>query len=121
MAKGIVVAKATTLLSPEYKHALAARLVEDEMTREGSFLFLMPAILDFHDDGGLLIDQELKTIVVDENIVERAYGFELTYSWTTDIKKFATAMPKRRSPARLLLRFQVWDAAYRIIDRPITI
>ena len=121
MTKGIIIARAALLLSPAYKHTLAVRLVEDEMTREGGFHFLMPTILDFHDDGGLLIDEELRTIVVDENIVERAYGYELTYSWTTDIKKFATVMPKRRSPARLLLRFQVWDAAYRIVGRPVEI
>ncbi|MEL6709053.1 MAG: hypothetical protein AAFP79_12295 [Pseudomonadota bacterium] len=110
-----------TLLSPEWKQALAKRLSRDEVTRLGGFLFLMSHILDFHDDGGVILDGDGEALKIHDDIVEEAFGWELTFSWNTDVQEFAERMPRRRSEEHLLLRLQLWDAAYKIEGDPVLV
>ncbi|HEX7822829.1 MAG TPA: hypothetical protein VF463_19695 [Sphingobium sp.] len=112
---------ATVLLSPELKMTLARRLVEDEISRMGGFIFLMSRILDFTDGGGRVLNEHGAAIYIHQDIVEEAYDYELSFSWTTDIKVFANRKPRRKSPSRHLLRLQLWDAAYKIEGRPIIV
>ena len=106
-----------TLRSPEMKQALAKRLVEDGISRMGGFIFLEDKILNHADDGGRIINEYGGAIYIHPDVVEEAYGWDVSFSWTTDIKVFAKRMPKRRSPSRHLLRLQLWFAAYALDDR----
>lgn len=121
MEKDISLADAATLLSCEYKHALAKRLVAEKVSRMGGFIFLMEMILDFTESGGKILNEYGAAIYVHPDIVEEAYDYELSFSWTTDIRMFASQMPRRASPAKHLLRLQLWDAATKIAGRPILI
>ncbi|MCP1471998.1 hypothetical protein J3E64_003713 [Sphingobium sp. OAS761] len=111
---------AAVLLSAEFKQTLAKRLVEDELSRMGSFIFLMSRILDFVERGGKIVNEYGAAIYIHPDIVEEAYAYELSFSWTTDIKVFAKRKPRRGSRGSHLLRLQLWDAAYKIEGRPIT-
>ena len=107
-------------MSPDYKQALAKRLVMDCMTRMGGFIFLMNRILDFADQGGRLVNEHGAAIYIHPDVVEEAYGYELSFSWTTDIKGFAARKPCRQSPGKHLLRLHLWDAAYKLAGGPFT-
>jgi len=117
----VQVADSSTLLSPTFKHALAKRLAKDRMTRMGGFIFLMEHILDFVENGGKILNEHGAAIYIHPDIVEEAYGYELSFTWTTDIRVFAKQKPMRRSPSHHLLRLQLWDATYKIAGRPITV
>lgn len=117
----VYLALTATLLSPEFKQALAKRLVEDDISRMGGFIFQMSRILDFTDGGGQIVNEHGAAIFIHPDVVEEAYAYELSFSWITDIQVFAQRKPQRRSQARHLLRFQLWDAAYKIEGRPIVI
>lgn len=117
----ILMESAETLLSPEWKHALAKRLKSEGVSRMGGFLFLLAMILDFWENGGTIIDEESNPLKLHYDIIEEAYAYELTFSWTTDIRQFAESVPLRGSKKHLLLRLQLWDAAYKIAGDPITI
>lgn len=120
-AMSVKLADAATLLSFEYKHVLAKRLVAEKVSRMGGFIFLMEMILNFTESGGEILNEHGAAIYVHPDIVEEAYDYELSFSWTTDIRVFAGRMPRRASPGKHLLRLQLWDAAYKIADRPIVI
>ncbi|MDQ4418844.1 hypothetical protein OOT33_00080 [Sphingobium sp. DEHP117] len=117
----IILLPASVLLSPAFKQALAKRFVEDCMTRMGGFIFQDSRIQNFKDDGGRILNEKRVAIYIHDDVVEEAYGYELSFSWTTDIRVFADRMPERNSPGSHLLRLQLWDAAYKIDDRPIIV
>ncbi|QDX25727.1 hypothetical protein FPZ54_06645 [Sphingomonas suaedae] len=121
MGKHIILASTAILLAPDFKQALAKRLVEDEMTRMGGFIFLMSRILDFAEGGGKIVNEYGASIYIHPDIVEEAYAYELSFSWTTDIKVFAKRKPRRQSRGVHLLRLQLWDAAYKIDGRPVMV
>ncbi len=120
MTNFIYLADDTTLLGRAYKHALAKRLEEDNLSRMGGFIFVMSHILDHHDADGKIINEHGAAIHIHPDIVEEAYGWGVHFSWHTEIRReFANRMPTRRSQNKHLLRFQLWDAAYKINERPI--
>lgn len=87
----------------------------------GGFIFLMSHILDFVEGGGQIMNEYGATIFIHPDIVEEAYAYELSFSWTTDIKVFAKRKPQRQSRGAHLLRLQLWDAAYKMDGRPVTL
>lgn len=109
------------LRSPAYIHQLATRMTEEGITRMGGFLFLMETLFDFRDDGGMVLDGEGQSIDLHDDVIEDAYAWEVTFSWNTDVQVFAERLPLRRVKSSLIARLRLWDAAYRISGRPITI
>ncbi|OSZ69560.1 hypothetical protein CAP40_01505 [Sphingomonas sp. IBVSS2] len=87
----------------------------------GGFIFLMSHILDFIDEGGRILNGHGAAIYIHPDVVEEAYGYELSFSWTTDIKAFATKTPDRKTPGKHLLRMQLWQAAYILAGRPLAV
>lgn len=107
------------LLSAYYKHKLAIYLVNLGLSRHGTTRWLMDVIYGHMEDGGKIYDGEGDEIYLYPDIIEDAYFEDTSHCWNTDVKRFADRMPKRRSPDRLILRLQLFDAALRIEGHPI--
>ncbi len=110
-----------TLRSKKFIGALARKIDKYGLTRMGGFIFLMGTTLDHRDDGGMIFDGNGDQISVHDDVVEEAYNWELSFSWHTDIKVFATRMPKRRAKVALVPRIRLWDATFKIIGDPIVV
>jgi len=121
---GIYVEEDSWLLSPEYKHLLAKRLVslrikKKPLSRQSTTDWLSDVINQFCEDGGTIYDEDGDEIIIYDEIFDDAYFDDPSFSWNSDVRRFARKMPKRRSSDRLILRLQLFDAAFRIIGEPI--
>lgn len=107
------------LLSPYYKHELAKRLVALNKSRKGTSHWLMDTIYDHLLEGGKIYDGDGDEIFIYDDIVWDAYFDDTSHCFNTDVKRFADRMPIRRTPERMILRLQLFDAAFWIIGEPI--
>lgn len=107
------------ILSPLYKHQLAIFLAALGLSRQGTTNWLAETICAFLLTGGKIYDGDGDEIIIYDDIFDDAYFDDKSHCFNSDIKRFATQMPKRRSADRLILRLQLFDAALRILDEPI--
>lgn len=125
----IMLAPVEELLSGEFLVALAERFVEKEFSRLGAIdwlderLFCWPGdIVEADGTPFVLYTGEREPFKVQgPSIIEVAYDFEETYSWNSNVQKFATCPPRRRPNTSLLLRLKLWDAAFKIDADPIVL
>lgn len=104
------------LLTKEYAHRLAIRLVELGLSRPKSTNWLAMTLYMFE---GQLLDANGCNLIRHDDAIDRAYGYELSFSWNTDFKRFAFQYPKQCPQARLASRFELWDVAFKVVGRPI--
>lgn len=121
---GLYVEEDEWLLSPMYKHLLAKRLVqlkykERPLSRRTTTDWLADNIFKFCENGGKIYDEDGDEIIIYDEIFEDSYFDDKAHSWNSDVRRFSKKMPKRRSSDRLILRLQLFDAAFRIIGKPI--
>lgn len=102
------------LRSVDYLMVLAKAIEEIDLGRETTTDWLADRIYSLK---GIIKTFEGKTIEIYPEIFEDAYGADGT--WNSDVKRFAKRRPLRRPKHTLLLRFQLWDAAFKIIGRPL--
>ena len=57
--------------------------------------------------------------MINDETIDRAYGRDEGGTWNSNVKVFATRRPQRRPAQKMLLRLQLWDAAFKIAGRPI--
>lgn len=121
---GIYVEEDDLLLSAEFKHCLAKQLIKFKyrnrlLSRQTTVDWLTDVIYDFCNHGGIIYDGDGDEIYIHSDIIDDAYFDDESYSWNSDVRRFARRVPKRRSSDRILLRLQLFDAAFRIIGEPI--
>ena len=126
----IMLATDDELRSIEFIVALAERFVEKEFSRLSAIDWLDEKLFCWP---GNIVEADGKTPLVlytgerepfkvqGPNIIEVAYDFEETFSWNTNLQKFATCPPRRRPNFSLLLRLKLWDAAFKIDADPIVL
>lgn len=110
--------KGEFLLSPLYKHLLAKRLVDLGLSRQQTTNWLADVITDFLYAGGIICDGEGQLIDITDTIFDDVYFDDSSFCWNSDVKRYADSMPERRSPARILPRLQLFDAAFKIAKVP---
>ncbi len=116
MSQTIFVRSAQELLSTAYKHALAIRLLEEERSRMRTADHLMRILNNF--DGQVVVGKHY-LLRLHSELVYDAFGEDMAFTWATDVKRFASHLPKRRSSVSQLLRYQIFDCVYKITDNPI--
>jgi len=119
MTRKIYVRNTQILLSKEYKHALAVRLVEEERSRKQTADHLMKILEKFGEGGGQVVIDKHYFMRLHSELVYDAFGEDMAFTWATDVKRYATKMPERRSSISQLLRYQIFDTVFRIEGDPI--
>lgn len=107
------------LLSPYYKHKLAKRLKMLRLSRHKTTHWLSDIIYEHMNEGGKIYDGDGEEIDLYPDIIEDAYFDDASHCWNSNVKRFANHLPKRRSSERLILRLQLFDAAFWILGEPI--
>ncbi len=108
------VEKDSVLLSPEYKHHLAKWVSQLGLSRMGMTDCMADTLYGFLDDGGKIFDSDGNEFVIGVDTIDGSYFHDHAFSFNTDIKRYSKVMPKRRSSKRILLRLQLFDAAWKI-------
>lgn len=104
------------LLTIEYFWALACKIDALGLSRLGTTSWLDERLFCWP---GKILNADGTPFQLHEDIIDDAYGWEESFSWNSNVKKIADSGPKRRPNTRLLLRFQLWDAAFKIDADPI--
>lgn len=117
MDREVWVAKDSVLRSKAYVHWLAKRMRALEITRMGGFIFLLQMLTEHLQAGGIVRDAKGAIIRLGNEVIEDAYGWEVTFSWNSDAQVFADRLPLRRAKRSLVPRLRLWDAALRIHDK----
>jgi hypothetical protein len=112
----IVIETNETLLSILYFWMLAVRIAGLGLSRLGTTAWLDEKLFCWP---GEIVYADGTPFRVYEDIIDDAYGWEESYSWNTNVKRIAVSGPKRRPNRNLLLRLQLWDAAFKIDADPI--
>src|SRR3546814_9865813 len=68
---------------------------------------------------GVILDADGNPFEIDDEMIDFSYGRDASGSWNTEVKKFGQRMPSRRPRKSLKLRLQLWDAAFKIVGKPV--
>lgn len=66
-----------------------------------------------------IVDGQGVAIKIYDEIFDDAYGADTSFCWNSNVKRFADRRPQRRPKKSMLLRMQLFDAAFKILGRPI--
>lgn len=107
-----------TLLSYDYLMALAEAISLLGLSRLRTTDWLADRIYSWP---GRILDGEGYLIPIHDESVDRAYGRDEGGTWNSNVKVFAARRPQRKPAHKMLIRFQLWDAAFKIEGRPIVL
>jgi hypothetical protein len=114
----VQVADDDVLLTKEYVHELAKRLVELRRSRQGTANWLTDIL--FREDT-FVLDADGNPMDLHDEIVEQAYGRDGSFSWNSAVKRFAQRLPKKKPKPSVLPRLRLFDAAFKLIGQPIIV
>jgi hypothetical protein len=114
----IVLASDQELMTIAFYWALALRILALGLSRLGTTAWLDQKLFCWPGD---IFNADGTRFTLYEDIIEDAYFWEESYSWNTNVKKLAKRGPNRNPQKRLLLRFKLWDAAFKIDADPIVL
>lgn len=112
----IVLETNETLLSILYFWMLAIRIAGLGLSRLGATAWLDEKLFCWP---GEIVYADGTPFRLYEDIIDDAYRWEESYSWNTNVKRIAVCGPKRCPNRNLLLRLQLWDAAFKIDADPV--
>jgi len=119
MKRTIMIAPKAVLLSVDYIHALAANVSELGLSRRKTPDWLAETLFGFLADGGQVLTGEGELLDLHDCVVDDAHGDDASFEWISAQKR-RVANPPRRAPRRsMLLRLQLYDAAFRIVGKPV--
>lgn len=119
MQKDIQVARREILLTRDYLFALAKAMTALDRSRRAVPDWLADTIFGWVGDGGVILDGEGREIPIHADIVDDAHGEDGSFQWVS-AQRQRVANPPRRGPRQsLLLRLQLYDAAFKIAGQPV--
>ncbi len=107
-----------TVLTEEFYHCLACKIKGLGRSRLRSAAWLNEQLSAYK---GRVEDASGAEIRTHPDIVETAYGKDISFSWNSEVKRFADTYPKQSPQARIALRLMLWDAAFKIAGDPVTV
>lgn len=119
MAKGIHVAKREVLLTRDYLFALAKAMTTLDLSRRAVPDWLADTIFGWVEDGGSILDGEGQAIPIHADIIDDAHGEDGSFQWVSAQRQRVNNPPRRKPRQSLLLRLQLYDAAFRIAGKPV--
>lgn len=119
MVRTIQVARNEELLTKEYVFKLAQAMVALDLPRRAVPDWLAETLFSWVMNGGVILDGNGLEIVIRDDTIDKAHGNDGSFHWISALRQ-RVSNPQQRNPRRsLLLRFQLYDAAFRIAGRPI--
>lgn len=119
MQKEIRVAGREVLLTRDYLFALATAMTTLDLSRRAVPDWLADTIFGWVEDGGVILDGEGREIVIHADIIDDAHGEDGSFQWVSAQRQRVANPPRRKPRQSMLLRLQLYDAAFRIAGRPV--
>ncbi|MPT47980.1 MAG: hypothetical protein E2598_06110 [Sphingobium sp.] len=115
MNKTVMVATRQQLLSLDAIEGLADSLNELPIGRREVLNWLADVLHNWIEDGGTVLTEEGKELIIYSGIVDDAHGEDGSGSWISVQRRRKEHSPPQRRPRQsMLLRLQLYDAAFRI-------
>ena len=119
MAKEIRVSRREVLLTRDYLFALAKAMTTLNLSRRSVPDWLADTIFGWVEDGGVILDGEGQEIAIHADIIDDAHGEDGSFQWVSAQRQRVANPPRRKPRQSLLLRLQLYDAAFMIEGKPI--
>jgi hypothetical protein len=116
MGKVVQVHRRERLLSLDAIYGLADRLNELNLPRRQVIEWLTDTLYGWIADGGIILSGEGEEIDIYPGIVDDAHGDDPSCIWISEQRRRMSSPPKRRLKQGMLLRMQIYDAAFRIAN-----
>ncbi|WP_347303662.1 hypothetical protein V5740_03300 [Croceibacterium sp. TMG7-5b_MA50] len=120
MAKKVQVAADKILLSIDFIEKLAHAVVALNLSRRRTPDWLADVIFGWIENEGVILDPDGSEINIHDEIIDDAHGSDPSLRCIDDMKRKAKVRPARRPKMSMLLRLQLYDAAFKIIGTPIS-
>src|SRR5690606_30106690 len=119
MVKEVYVARREELLTRDYLFALAQAISSLDLSRRIVPDWLAETGFEWIADGGIIIDGEGQEIPIHDGIIDDAHGEDGSFQWISAQRQRVAKPPLRNPRQSLLLRLQLYDAAFKITGNPI--
>ena len=116
--KTFVLSSDNEILTKNFWWATAIRLNQLGLSRLKTIEFYDEAL--FHRLDRLVLSYDGKLFELDEDIIDRAFSYDDSFRWISDTKHRVVDPPSRNPNRKNLLRFQLSEIVFQIIDKPIT-
>ena len=114
MGKVIQVHPRERLLSLDAVYGLADCLNDLDMPRRKVVEWLTDTLYGWIEGGGVVMSGEGEVIEIYPGIIDDAHGEDGSAIWISEQRRRAANPPQRRPRQSMLLRMQLYDAAFRI-------
>lgn len=104
------------LLSLDAIHGLADCLNALNLPRRQVVEWLTDTLYDWVEKGGVVMSGEGDIINIYPGIIDDAHGEDGSAVWISEQRRRAANPPQRRPRQTMLLRMQLYDAAFRIMN-----
>lgn len=121
MEKVIQVAPKEVLLSIGFIWGLAKSLSDLGLSRRKTPDWLADVIHRWIESGGTILDEDGVELDIYPGIIDDAHGADGSFAWVAEQKRRADERPRRRPRSSLLLRLQLYEIAFRLIQKKIQI
>jgi hypothetical protein len=119
--KKIVVAPKEVLLTIGFIWGLSKSLRDLGLSRRKTPDWLAEVIFGWIENGGVILDEDGVELIIYPGIIGDAHGEDGSFAWIAEQKRRAEEPPRRRPRSSLLLRLQLYEIAFRLIERPVVI
>lgn len=113
----IQVAPREVLLTRDNLFALSFAITYLPISRRRVLEWLAETLYRFIEDGGVVLDGDGRVIDIYPGITDDAHGEDGSGVWISEQRK--RGYPRRAPRQTLLMRFQLYDAAFRLVGRPV--
>jgi len=114
MGKVMQVHRRERLLSLDAVYGLADCLNDLDMPRRKVVEWLTDTLYGWIEDGGVVLSGEGEVIDIYPGIIDDAHGEDGSAIWISEQRRRAANPPQRKPRQSMLLRMQLYDAAFRI-------
>lgn len=114
MGKLVQVATRERLLSLDAIYGLAERLEELNLPRRQVIEWMTDTLYRWIEEGGVILAREGDVIDIYPGIVDDIHGEDGSAVWISEQRRRASKPPRRRPRQSMLLRLQIYDAAFLI-------
>lgn len=109
------------LLSIDYVERLALAVVDLGLSRRKTPDWLASVIFGWAERGGTIIDGAGREIDIDDDLIDHAHGRDGSFTCVSVLKRSAFGTRRRKPRKALLRRLELYDAAFKIIEKPVKI
>ncbi len=115
----VTVEPAKALLSIEFIERLAFAVADLKLSRRKTADWLAETIFGWLEQGNIIVDANGKELPIEDDTIDTAHGKDGGFFCVSALKRSVGQKRQRRPRNSLLSRLQLYDAAFKIVGKPL--